>query len=68
MIVLSGKRAKILVGCAWGMAMLFSIPMLIFTDIEKKGGNDQCWLSLPEPEEGQDVKLHWKVENNKIIG
>ena len=66
-IVLAGKRAKILVCCAWGMAILFSTPMLYFNAIEVKGGNDQCWLSLPKTKEGQDSKIYWKVEEQLMI-
>ncbi|XP_065219480.1 cardioacceleratory peptide receptor-like isoform X2 [Planococcus citri] len=50
----SWRRAKFLVGSAWGLSALFSIPIPILYEEAEIGGRTQCWLDFAQ-------QWQWKV-------
>ena len=55
----SWKRARILVACAWGVSVVFSLPNLIFFFIkEHEVFGIQCWMEFLG---GNDDKLIWQI-------
>ncbi|KAK7579599.1 hypothetical protein V9T40_000228 [Parthenolecanium corni] len=49
----SWRRAKFLIGSAWGLSALFSIPIPIIYEEKIVGGRTQCWLEFSN-------KWQWK--------
>ncbi|XP_064597854.1 cardioacceleratory peptide receptor-like [Liolophura sinensis] len=50
----SASRARMLIGMAWTMSLVFSAPALYINNEELTNGKVQCWISFPQP-------IHWKV-------
>ena len=49
-----GRRARLLICVAWGLAAAFSVPMLILNKEMMVNKVTQCWIPLPHP-------WHWRV-------
>ncbi|BFZ15465.1 hypothetical protein BsWGS_18504 [Bradybaena similaris] len=42
-------RIRVLIGLAWGFALVFSIPMLVINRLMLISDKWQCWIMFPEP-------------------
>jgi hypothetical protein len=51
----AGLRAKLLIGSAWGVSLVFALPAIIFSHVgPSRDGTLQCRLKLLQ-------QSHWQV-------
>lgn len=43
-----GRKARILVGSAWGLSAIFSLPSIFLNSKEEVKGMPQCWIDLQQ--------------------
>ena len=60
--IFTGRRSKLLIGVAWGLSALLSVPMLVIFQIKMERGMQQCWATLLVDQ------WQWQVSDNTSSG